>query len=177
MFLCKIDSLSLPAGRRGSPEQSKVRSCRNIPILIAVGIILSSCAFPGPGKGIGESPRSARGYLAHGMQEMEAADALRLQKSPMPVMGGIFSWPPDLEKWLEHLQEAEADFRKVLNRYPTSPEAAEAQFQLGMINDHLYRNRFDVAVFEYKQTITRFPETAAAEKAMQRIAIIEAIRN
>lgn len=154
-----------------------VRSCRNILIMIAVGIILSSCALHGPETVIRESPQSARGYLAQGMQKMEAADALRRQKSPMPVMGGIFSWPPDMEKWLEHLQEAESDFRKVLNRYPTSPEAAEAQFLLGMINDHLYRNRFDVAVFEYKQTIARFPETAAAEKAMQRIAIIEAIRN
>ena len=175
MFVRKIDSLSLPGEIRWNKEQSQVRSCRNIPILIAVGIILSSCAFPVPGKGVVD-PQSAISYLAHGIQEMEAADALRRQKSPMPVMGGIFSWPPDLEKWLEHLQEAEADFRKVLNRYPTSPEAAEAQFLLGMINDHLYRNRFDVAVFEYKQTISRFPETAAAEKAIQRIAIIEAIR-
>lgn len=153
------------------------RSCMSVSVLlIAVAIILSACASLAPEKGIKPSPPSARQYLAHGMEELEAADTLRRQKSPMPVMGGVFGWPPDLEKWLQHLQQAEADFRTILDRFPASPEAAEAQFMLGMINDHLYRNRFDDAVIEYKQTIARFPGTSAAEKALQRIAIIEAIR-
>lgn len=110
------------------------------------------------------------------MAELEAADTLRLQKSPNPAMGGVFGWPPDHEQWLQHLRQAEADFRTILDRFSSRPEAAEAQFLLGKINDHPYRNRFDDAVLEYKQTVARFPGTAAAEKALQRIAIIEAIR-
>lgn len=145
-------------------------------LLIAVAILLSACAYHPPGKGIRPSRLSAQEYLAHGMEEVGAADTLRLRKSPMPVMEGVFGWPPDHEKWLQHLQKAEDDFRTILDRFPTSPEAAEAQFMLGMMNDHPYRNRFDDAVIEYKNTIAGFPGTSAAEKASDRIAIIEAIQ-
>jgi hypothetical protein len=110
------------------------------------------------------------------MAEVEAADRLRLEKSPMPVMGGVFGSPLDSEKWAGHLQRAEADFREILDRYPGSPDAPDARFMLGRIDDHLYRNRFDDALEEYRRTVKEYPGTPAAEKARQRIETIEAIR-
>ena len=110
------------------------------------------------------------------MAEFDAADALRRQRSPNPVMGGVFGWPPDHEKWLGHLRQAEADFRAVLDRFPASPEAPEAQYMLGRIDDHPQRNRFDDAVAEYRLTVERYPGSPAAEKARGRIDLIESIR-
>lgn len=94
----------------------------------------------------------------------------------MPLMGGVFSMPADLEKWERHLQRAEDDFWEILGRFPASPEAPEAQFMLGLINDHPHRNQFDVAIVEYKRTVERYPGTSAAEKAGKRLGIIESIK-
>lgn len=94
----------------------------------------------------------------------------------MPVMGGVFGLPGDLEKWERHLQRAEDDFWAVLGRFSASPEAPEAQYMLGVIHDHPHRNLFDVALVEYKRTVERYPGSPAAEKARQRIEAIESIR-
>ena len=143
--------------------------------LVAVATFLSACASLRPGEVSRMPLPSPREHLARGMAEVEAADALRREKSPASAMGGVFSWPPDMEKWQGHLRQAEADFRAVLDRFPESREAAEAQFMLGRINDHPHRNRFDAALVEYRRTMTRFPGTPAAEQARQRIEVIESI--
>lgn len=148
---------------------------RSVSALFVVATLLSACASLPPGGGPRPSLPSSREHLTRGMAELEAADALRREKSPLPVMGGVFRWPPDQEIWSGHLRQAEADFRAVLDRFPASPEAAEAQFMLGRINDHPNRNRFDDAVMEYRRTVERYPGTPAAENARRRIELIESI--
>jgi len=153
---------------------------RSIPgclgLLIFAAAILGACASIPPGVPARPDLPSAQEYFARGMAEVGAADALRLEKSPMPAMGGAFGWPPDMDAWLRHLRQAESDFRTILEKFPERPEAAEALFMLGRLNDHPYRNRFDDALAEYRLTIEKYPGTAAAEKARVRIEIIETIR-
>ncbi len=144
--------------------------------LLAVATLLSACASPAPRTGIRPPLPSSGESFARAMAEFEAADRLRLEKSNVPVMGGVSGWPQAHEEWLRHLGQAEADFRAVVDRFPASPEAPEAQFMLGRINDHPQRNLFDDAVAEYRVTAARYPATPAAEKARQRIAVIESIR-
>jgi hypothetical protein len=144
--------------------------------MLAAATFLCACASLPTGDHGGPPLSSPGEYLARGMSEVEAADKVRQEKSPIPAMGGVFSWPPDREKWLGHLRQAEADFQAVLERFPGSPEAAESQFMLGRIKDHPYMNRFDDALEEYRRTVKGYPGSPAAEKAQQRIGIIEAIR-
>lgn len=151
------------------------RPSKSLFAILAIGIFLSACASARP-KEVTKPPLpSSREYLARGLAEVEAADTLRREKSPMPVMGGVFGWPPDMEEWLGHLLQAESDFHTILDRFPESTEAAEAQFMLGWINDHPQRNRFDIALQEYRRTRDKYPGTPAAEKARQRIEVIETI--
>ena len=149
------------------------RPWRGIPALLAVAALLPACASLPPGEGERPLLGSSREYLARGMAEVEAADALRLARSPSPAMGGVFGWPPDYDEWSRLLRQAESDFCALLERFPASPEAPEAQYMLGRILDHPYRNRFDDAVVEYRRVAERFPGTAAAEKARKRVELIE----
>ena len=145
-------------------------------VILAIAALLASCAA-GPGRdAVRPSLPSSGEYLARGIAEFDAADRLRREKSVQPVMGGVFGSTPDHENWLRHLEQAEGDFREILSRFPASPEAPEAQFMLGRINDHPQRNVFDDAVTEYRRTVVRYPGTPAAEKARQRIELIESIR-
>jgi hypothetical protein len=152
------------------------RICGTISVLFVFAALLASCATVPGREAVRPSLPSSGEYLARGMAEFDAADSLRQKRSPMPVMGGVFGWPPDHEKWLRHLEQAEDDFRAILDRFPTSPEAPEAQFMLGRINDHPQRNVFDNAVAEYRRTVERYPATPAAEKARKRIELIESIK-
>jgi hypothetical protein len=151
-------------------------SGRTVFLLFAAATLVSSCASLPSREGVRPTLPSSREILARGIAEFDAADAVRRERSPMPVMGGVFNWPPDAEKWERHLRNAEDDFWEILGRFPASPEAAEAQFMLGRINDHPHLNRFDVALVEYRRTVERYPGTPAAEKARQRIEVIESIK-
>jgi hypothetical protein len=146
-------------------------------VLLSAAALLGACASRQTGTVSAPDLPDAREYLSRGMSEVDAADAVRRERSPNPSMGGVFGWPPDAETWSRHLLQAQADFQAILGRFPGSPEAADAQFMLGRINDHPYRNRFDDALAEYRKTVERYPGTPAAEKASQRIGIIEAINN
>jgi hypothetical protein len=152
---------------------------RSIPgclgFLIFAAAILGACASIPPGVPARPDLPSAQEYFARGTAEVEAADALRKERSPMPAMGGVFGWPPDIDAWLRHLRQAQSDFHSILERFPDSPYAAEAQFMLGRINDHPYRNRFEDALAEYRLTVEKYPGTPAADKARERIEVIVAI--
>lgn len=149
---------------------------RNISVLLAFAALLASCATVPRREAVRPSLSTSASYLARGMADFDAADRLRRERSPSPAMGGVFGWPADFEEWQRHLAQAEADFRAVLERFPESPEAPEARFMLGRLNDHPQRNQFDDAVLEYRRTLATYPGTPAAEKARKRIDIIESIR-
>ena len=144
-------------------------------VLLVAAPLLCACASVQPVAPARPSLPSAREYLTRGVAEVESADALRRERSPNPTMGGVFGWPQDMEEWSRHYRQAQADFQAVLERFPDSPEAPEAQFMLGRINDHPNLNRFDKALAEYRLTVERYPGTEAAKKARQRIGIIEEI--
>lgn len=151
------------------------RLFRAFSIPVAAAAILSACAAAPPRDLAGGSFPSPGRHFARGMAEFAAADKVRREKSPMPDMGGVFAWPPHEEVWLRHLRQAAADFREVLDRFPGSPEAPEARYMLGRINDHPQLNRFDEAVAEYRRVVSDYPSSPAAEKARKRIELIESI--
>jgi tetratricopeptide (TPR) repeat protein len=122
-------------------------------------------------------PRTSGEYLARGTAHVDAAQKIRIERSPNPAMGNVFGWPPDLDAYQRHYAEAASDFRAILERFPGSPEAPEAQFQLGRIHDHPHLNDFDEAISAYRRTVERYPGTQAAEKAQERIRIFGEIRN
>lgn len=122
-------------------------------------------------------PVTAGDHLTRGVSHVDAAQKIRIERSANPAMGGAFGWPPDSEEYRRHYAQAAADFRTVLERFPESPEAAEAQFQIGRIHDHPHLNRFDEALAAYRRTVERYPGTPAAEKARERIRILDGIMN
>lgn len=146
-----------------------------IPLLfLGLAVLLSSCASLPPHP---PEPRTAGEYLFRGTAHVDAAQKIRIERSPNPSMGGAFGWPPDLDEYRRHYAEAAVDFRAVLERFPGGPEAAEAQFQLGRIHDHPHLNNFEEALAAYRSTVERYPGTSAAEKAQERIRIIDGILN
>jgi hypothetical protein len=160
-------------GRSGWFRLPAIPRC--IGFLISAAAIFGACASIPPDIPARPALPSAREYLARGMTEVEAADALRKERSPMPAMGGVFGWPPDMDAWLRHLRQAQSDFHTILERFPDTPHAAEAQYMLGRINDHPYMNRFEDALTEYRLTVEKYPGTPAADKAGKRIEVIGAI--
>jgi hypothetical protein len=120
-------------------------------------------------------PQSADDYLKRGNSLVDAAQKFNSEQSPMPGMGGVFGWPPDTETYRNNYTRAASDFQTVLDKFPQSAAAPEAQFMLGLINDHPHLNEFDRALEAYRLTMERYPGTAAAEKARLRKEAIEKI--
>jgi len=116
---------------------------------------------------------SAGKLLESGRSLVEEAQDLREERSPSPAMGGVFSWPPERERYLEYYEEAAAAFRSVLERYPSSIEASESMFMLGLINDHPHLNNFGRALETYRRTMQEYPGTSAAQKARLRAEVLE----
>ena len=59
--------------------------------------------------------------------------------------------------------------------HPQSPEAPEAMFTAGQIDDYPYLNQFDTALEAYRLTVARYPGTPWALQAGERIRVIEGI--
>jgi hypothetical protein len=90
--------------------------------------------------------------------------------------GGPFGrnpWPPERERFVAHCELAIRDFGELLGADPGSPDAAEAIFTIGQINDYPYLNVFDDALVAYRLTVERHPGTPWAAKAAERIAVIQ----
>jgi hypothetical protein len=90
-------------------------------------------------------------------------------------MGGPFggAWPPAEERLLAYCELATRDLDELLATHPHAPEAAEALFTLGQVNDFPLLNRFDDALAAYRQTVERYPDTPWGRQARERIAVIE----
>ena len=86
-----------------------------------------------------------------------------------------FSWVVGHEEFLAYTDLALGDLREVIEAHPAAPEAAEALFTVGRINDYPYLNLFDEAIAAYRLTIERHPGSGWAQKARERIALIEGI--
>ncbi len=105
-------------------------------------------------------------------QPFSAAQRLRVDRGRP---SGVFSWPPDADKFATCYDLAQANFHEIIRDYPRSPEAAESQFMLGLVCDYPHLVTFDQALDEYRKTIESYPDTDAARKAAARKKIIEDI--
>lgn len=90
-------------------------------------------------------------------------EAQRLRRRKMGVWN-ILSIEDELY-FVAYYKSAEEDCREILERWPGAPEAAEAQYTLGLIHDYPHMTEFQKADAEYLLTIERYPGTEAAAKA------------
>lgn len=91
-------------------------------------------------------------------------------------IGGSFvitSRPTELTLFLAYCELSLRDLREVLVVYPNSPEAPEAMYTVGRINDYPNLNQFGEALEAYHLTIERYPGTPWATQAGERIRVIE----
>jgi hypothetical protein len=88
---------------------------------------------------------------------------------------GFVGWSPDRERFVAYCELALRDFDEILLAYPQSPEAAEAMFTTGQIEDYPNFNQFEDALATYRRTIERFPGTTWARQAGERVLVIEEI--
>ena len=92
---------------------------------------------------------------------MGAAQALRRSK--------MKQWdiipPEDEVKYVTYYDLALRDCAQVLENFPKSLEAPEAQLVVAEIHDYPHMTDFQTADSEYQRTIERYPGTAAAAKA------------
>lgn len=149
--LCGCASRHVPAASPGSPPEKEVR---------AAGPSAAEVTL-------------AREHLDRGKARVDAAQRMRKERSPTPSMGGVFSWPGDAEAYYGYYAQAEEEFAAVLEKFPATPSAAEAQYLMGLINDHPHLNNFERAAEEYGRTVARYPGTAAAGKAAERLRLLE----
>jgi len=175
MRVARVSDIRRPSRR----ENTRAWSVRHTS-KIAVAVFLLGFLVPACSQKAAKGPRpaetlSAAEFLARGIGQVDAAQKLRMERSPLPVMGGVFGWPPDTQAYLDYYARARAAFTTVLERYPGSAAASEAQFMLGVVDDHPHLNNFDRAVEAYRLTVARYPGTAAAGKAKQRMEVIERI--
>lgn len=81
------------------------------------------------------------------------------------------------ERFLSYCELALRDIDEVLTAVPGSPEAPEAIYTKGQINDYPNLNLFDEALQAYRLTAERYPDTPWARRARERIVLIEEITN
>ena len=116
----------------------------------------------------GEHMRTAR-------QLIEEAQGIRKTNSRIPSMGGVFTSFGDTYLYRGIYGEAHAHLYSVLQNHPDSREAAEAQYLLGVTNDHPHLSDFARAMEAYRETVAKYPKTKAAEKAAARMSELEDI--
>jgi hypothetical protein len=98
-----------------------------------------------------------------------AAARIRAEKGG-PI--GFVGWSPDRERFVAFCELALRDLDEILLAYPQSPEAPEAMFTVGQIEDYPNFNRFDDALETYHRTVEHYPGTTWALKAGERIRVI-----
>jgi len=119
---------------------------------------------------------SDRELWDRGLDFVGQAQKLRKEKSRIPVMGGIYGSIDATAKYIDLYSQALEEFAAIIMHYPESELAPEAQFMLGLVNDHPHLNNFEDAILQYRKTTERYPRTKAAEKASKRIKVLEEIR-
>lgn len=88
---------------------------------------------------------------------------------------GFAGWSPARERFMAYCELALRDLDEILVNHPRSPEAPEALFTVGQIEDFPNRNQFDAALEAYRLTVERYPGTPWARQATERIRVIEDI--
>jgi hypothetical protein len=114
--------------------------------------------------------------LRRGRLRIDQADLLRREKSTNPAMGGIFATPDENRRFDEYFDLSWKDLQEILTAFPYSAEAPEAQFLVGLIHDFPNLSNFDEALTQYRKTVDLFPGTPAANRALERIAVIMRIQ-
>ncbi len=171
-----------------SPYMTRLKRRFVLLTIAAAGVI--ACATPRetvlptagvPGEEIAMLTRQIAGastkelpslLFKRGKAYISAAQRLRVDRGRP---SGVFSWPPDADKFATCYDLAQANFHEIIRDYPRSPEAAESQFMLGLVCDYPHLVTFDQALDEYRKTIESYPDTDAARKAAARKKIIEDI--
>ena len=119
------------------------------------------------------SPASRPAALMHRAREtFDAALKLRAERGEEFAFTG---WSPDRERFIAYCDLALRDLDEILLAHPRSPEAPEAAFAVGYINDYPNLNEFDEALEAYRLTVERYPGTSWALQAGERIRVIEGI--
>lgn len=88
---------------------------------------------------------------------------------------GFSGWSPQRERFLAYCELALRDFDELLAIAPGSPEAPEAIFRVGQINDYPNLNQFEEALAAYRLAVERYPSSAWAAASRERVALIEDI--
>jgi hypothetical protein len=102
------------------------------------------------------------------------AAALRLRSEKAGPLG-FSGWSLERERFNAYCGLALRDLEEILVVYPQSPDAPEAMFTVGQIEDYPNYNRFDRALEAYRLTIERYPGTSWARQAGERIRVIESM--
>jgi outer membrane protein assembly factor BamD (BamD/ComL family) len=91
-------------------------------------------------------------------------------------MGRSGFWPiPGPERFIAFCELGLRDLDEILLAYPESPEAPEAMYTVGQIEDYPNLNHFEDALETYRKTVSAYPGTDWARLAAERVKVIEEI--
>lgn len=110
--------------------------------------------------------------LGRAREAIAAAQMIRCPQGD-PVI--LPNWGEDHARFLAFYDLAYRDLEEVVVRYPGQPEAPEARYLLGLMHDYPHLDLFEDALAQYRLAVERHPGSPWAQKAAERIAVIEAI--
>lgn len=116
-----------------------------------------------------EAQRPAR-LLARAKEAVAGGQKIRTEEGNAITLSASTQ---DYQRFLAFYDLAYRDLEEIAVRFAKAPEAPEGRFLLGLIHDFHHLDFFDEALTQYQRTVELYPGTPWAQKAAERIAVLE----